>query len=215
MFTGIVQHLGRVRSARRSGERLTLAAEAGPLAADARTGDSVCVNGVCLTVTGRSGDVLSFDVIGETLSRSTLGDLREGATVNLEPSLSPSDRLGGHFVTGHVDGVATLAERVESRGEVRLRFAAPPALTDMMIVKGSVALDGVSLTLTDVGEGTFTVALIPHTLEVTSLGALAAGGRVNLETDLIGKWVLKVLGTLGKKGTVPISEDFLREHGFA
>ena len=211
MFTGIVQHLGRVTSAHRTADRLVLSVDAPPSAQDAKIGDSISVSGVCLTVTGTSGDVLRFDVTGETLSLSTLGDLTEGALVNLEPSLRPSDRMGGHFVTGHIDGIGTLTERTETPGETRMTFRTDAAVTQMMILRGSVAVDGVSLTLTDVSEGTFSVVLIPHTLSVTTLGTIRPGGRVNIETDLIGKWVLKALGQAG--GTV--TEDFLREHGFA
>jgi riboflavin synthase len=210
MFTGIVQHLGRVTETSRSAGGLRLAVDAGPLAAETKTGDSVCVIGVCLTVTDRAGDVLRFDVIGETLSLSTLGDLRRGAPVNLELSLRPADRLGGHFVTGHVDGVATVRDRRETPGEVRMSFACDGALTRQMIAKGSVAVDGVSLTLTEVGQGFFEVALIPHTLSVTTLGSRRSGDRVNLETDLLGKWVLKALGK-----SDGLTESFLREHGFA
>ncbi len=210
MFTGIVQHLGRVAEASGSAGALRLSVDAGPLAADAKTGDSVCVSGVCLTVAAKAGDALRFDVIGETLSRSTLGEVRRGEAVNLELSLRPSDRLGGHFVTGHVDGVALVSRRSESPAEVRMAFTGESALTRQMIPKGSVAIDGVSLTLTEVGEGFFEVALIPHTLAVTTLGARRAGDRVNVECDLLGKYVLKALGK-----SDGISEDFLREHGFA
>ncbi len=211
MFTGIVEHPGRVTSAQRTADGLVLSVDAPPLARDAKIGDSISVSGTCLTVTETSGDVLRFDVTGETLSLTTLGDLTEGTPVNLEPSLRPSDRMGGHFVTGHIDGIATLTGRTETPGETRMTFQTDAALTEMMILKGSVAVDGVSLTLTDVSEGTFSVALIPHTLSVTTLGAVRPGGRVNIETDLIGKWVLKALGQAG--GTV--TEEFLREHGFA
>jgi riboflavin synthase len=219
MFTGIVQCLGRLASAHRSADRLTLRVDAGAVAGETRVGDSICVSGVCLTVTETSGRTLGFDVIGETLSLTTLGTLKEGDAVNLEPSLRPSDRLGGHFVTGHVDGTGTLSERVQAPGEVRMTFLADPRLTRMMVPKGSIAVDGVSLTLTGVSEGRFSVALIPHTLAVTTLGTLRPGGRVNIETDLIGKWVFKALGNgvrppSGATGSDPISEDFLREHGF-
>jgi riboflavin synthase len=185
--------------------------DAGPVAGEAVVGDSICVSGVCLTVARKSGGMLAFDVIGETLSLTTLAALQAGDAVNLEPSLRPSDRMGGHFVTGHVDGTATLRERVETPGEVRMTFHADPRLTRMMLPKGSVAVDGVSLTLTDVSEGEFRVALIPHTLSVTTLGTLQPRGRVNVETDLIGKWVLKAVG----KSEDTLTEDFLRQHGFA
>ncbi|KPJ56447.1 MAG: hypothetical protein AMS16_02375 [Planctomycetes bacterium DG_58] len=211
MFTGIVQHLGRVTSAQRTAGGLVLSVEAPPAAQDARIGDSISVSGVCLTVTGTSGDVLRFDVTGETLSMTTLDDLTEDLLVNVEPSLRPSDRMGGHFVTGHIDGIGALTERTDTPGETRMTFRTDAAVTQMMILKGSVALDGVSLTLTHVSEGTFGVVLIPHTLSVTTLGTIRPGARVNIETDLIGKWVLKALG----RADDTISEDFLREHGFA
>jgi len=211
MFTGIVQCLGRVTSVRTVAARRALTVDAGALAGETRVGDSVCVSGVCLTVAEKSDCTLAFDVIGETLSLTTLQTLRAGDAVNLEPSLRPSDRMGGHFVTGHVDGTGILRERVETSGEVRMTFQTEPRLTRMMLPKGSVAVDGVSLTLTDVSEGEFSVALIPHTLSVTTLGTLQPRGRVNVETDLIGKWVLQAVGN--PQGT--LTEDFLREHGFA
>ena len=210
MFTGIVQYLGRVVAASPSSGALKLSVYAGPLAAETKVGDSVSVNGVCLTVSDRSGEPLTFDVIGETLDRSTLGELRTGDPVDLELALRPVDRMGGHFVTGHIDGVATVGSRRDSPAEVRVAFSSDPSLTRQMIPKGSVAVDGVSLTLTAVGQGSFEVALIPHTLEVTTLGARRAGDRVNIETDLLGKMVLKALGK-----DSGLTEDFLREHGFA
>jgi riboflavin synthase len=212
LFTGVIQHLGRVRTTRRSAEGLSLSVDAGPLAADASMGDSICVNGVCLTVTRMEGQLLSFDVVGETLSLSALAELHDDDPVNLEPSIRPADRIGGHFVTGHVDGVGTVSLRTQSAGDVRMVFQADPMLARMMIPKGSVAVDGVSLTLTRVTEGgEFAVALIPHTLAVTTLGMRRPGDRVNVETDLIGKWVARVLG----KADGRVTEDFLREHGFA
>lgn len=211
MFTGIIQYLGTVESARKPAGRLTLSIQAGPIAQDARVGDSICVRGVCLTVAETRGSLLAFDAIGETLSRTTLGQLTKGDPVNLEPSLKPSDRMGGHFVTGHIDGTAVLSDVTETPGELRQTFQADPSLCRMMIPKGSVAIDGVSLTLTDVAEASFAVALIPHTLSVTTLGSIHPGECVNVETDLIGKWVLKALGGSGRA----LTEEFLREYGFA
>ncbi|HUW58690.1 MAG TPA: riboflavin synthase [Planctomycetota bacterium] len=211
MFTGIIRHLGHVGSVRTSSRGIVLSVRAGPVAEDANIGDSVCVSGVCLTVKEKTGGLLGFDVSGETLSLTTLGHLAQGAPVNLEPSLRPSDRMGGHFVTGHVDGTGSLTRRTERPGETRLTFRTDEVLTRMMVLKGSVAVDGVSLTLTDVSEGNFGVVLVPHTLSVTTLGSMVPGDRVNIETDLIGKWVLKALGSSGGG----LTEDFLREHGFA
>jgi riboflavin synthase len=211
MFTGIIHHAGCVAEARRSGGALRLTVAAGPVAEDACIGDSICVNGVCLTVAEKAGELLSFDVTGETLSYTILGEIVQGDSVNLEPSLRPSDRMGGHFVTGHVDGIATLDSRRESPGQVRMSFKTDPELTRMMLFKGSIAVDGISLTLTDVREGSFAVTIIPHTLAVTTLRARQPGDRVNIEADLIGKWVMKTLG--GERSGM--TEDFLREHGFA
>ena len=211
MFTGIIQHRGHVRSVRKSSGGLVLSVEAGPPADDAAVGDSVCVSGVCLTVKETADRVLDFDVTGETRSLTTLGQLTEGAPVNLEPSLRPADRLGGHFVTGHIDGTGSLTRRTDTPADTRMTFETDEVLTRMMILKGSVAVDGVSLTLTDVSEGSFAVALIPHTLSVTTLGLMTPGDRVNIETDLIGKWVLKAAGSPGGA----VTEDFLRKHGFA
>ena len=211
MFTGIVQHLGRVVGVRKSVDRMVLSVDAGPVAADAGVGDSICANGVCLTVTDNTSGTLTFDVIGETLSVSTLDALLDGASVNLEPSLRPTDRMGGHFVTGHIDGTVVITDLTETPGEWRMSFKADRKLTDMMLFKGSIAIDGVSLTLTDVGDGVFSVGLIPHTLKVTTLGSCKPGDRVNVETDLIGKWVLKSIWKTGGD----ITEEFLGEHGFA
>ena len=176
MFTGLVESLGRVVDAIPEPPGLRLIVDAGPLAADAALGDSICPR-------------LSFELGPETLSRTTLGRLVPGSPVNLERSLRLSDRLGGHLVTGHVDGMGQLVSRVQDGDWITCRFAAPPALVAQMASKGSVAVDGVSLTLVDVTPTDFSVALIPHTLACTTLGSLAVGDGVNLETDLVFKYV--------------------------
>lgn len=193
MFTGLVESLGTVVAvvAEPPGVRLVVEAEA--IAADAALGDSICVSGCCLSVVRMDGPRLEFEMGPETLSRTTLGGVRAGDPVNLERSLRLSDRLGGHLVTGHVDGVGRLASRVPDGEWVTCRFAAAPALLAQMAPKGSVAVDGVSLTVVEVTAADFSVALIPHTLAVTTLGARAVGDGVNLETDLVAKYVTRWL----------------------
>ena len=181
MFTGIVQDRGRVASY----EGGKLVVETG---VEAAVGDSVSVDGVCLTVTGNSGGRLAFDVTGETQSRTK----PFGAEVNLEPALRAGDPLGGHYVQGHVDGVGT----VRSTGDP-LWIDVEPELRRYVVEKGSIAIDGVSLTVAAVDERGFAVALIPHTLAVTTLGSLAPGGKVNLEADVLAKYVERLLRSVG------------------
>jgi riboflavin synthase len=196
MFTGLVQELGEVRSIEREGggARLRIAAK---LAADLARGDSVLVDGVCLTATAVEAGEFAADVSHETLQRSVIGELAEGDRVNLEPALRAADRLGGHIVQGHVDGLARI-EAIEEEGNGRkVRFEAPSELLRYVVEKGSVTLDGVSLTVTDVDERGFGVALIPETLERTSLGNAVPGRRVNLEVDVLAKYVEKLLSAGG------------------
>lgn len=193
MFTGLVECLGTVAAVipETPGVRMLIEAEA--IAADAALGDSICVSGCCLSVVRLEGASLEFQLGPETLARTTLGGLAAGGRVNLERSLRISDRLGGHLVTGHVDGVGQLASRRDDGDWTTCRFTAPPALLSQMASKGSVTIDGVSLTVVDVDASTFSVALIPHTLAITTLGHLGAGDGVNLETDLVFKYVARWL----------------------
>jgi riboflavin synthase len=193
MFTGIVEGIGTVAAVEPRGGGARIEVRLGPLAEGLRVGDSVAISGCCLTIATLAGDRAAFDAIPETLSRTWLARLGAGDRVNLERALRAGAALGGHLVQGHVDGVARIARRDERAGEVRLAFEAPPALTDDMVEKGSVALDGVSLTLTAASPGRFEVALIPHTLAVTTLGERRAGDDLNVETDLIGKWVRRLV----------------------
>jgi riboflavin synthase len=197
VFTGIVQAVGRIVSAERSGDGVRLVLDAGPLdLSDIAQGDSIAVSGCCLTVLQRDASTLAFDVSAETL-RCTAG-LDGSRPVNLEKALRLSDRLGGHLVTGHVDGVGTVvrfapvaADSLEA-GSFRLEVDAPPNLARYIAAKGSIAVDGVSLTVNEVDGARFAVNLIPHTLAVTTLGGLAAGSRVNLEIDLIARYVARL-----------------------
>ena len=197
MFTGLVESLGKVAAVVPEPPGVRLVIEAGPIAADAALGDSVCVSGCCLSVVRIDGGRLEFQLGPETLARTTLGRLAAGGRVNLERSLRLSDRLGGHLVTGHVDGLGRLASRQDDGDWTTCRFSAARELLVQMASKGSVGIDGVSLTVVDVDETTFGVALIPHTLAATTLGPLAEGDAVNLETDLVFKYVARWLAASG------------------
>jgi riboflavin synthase len=189
MFTGLVQCLGSVVKlvSQPPGRRLVVrpASEIGTV----RVGDSVAINGCCLTAVEVAHGEWAFEAGPETLRRTNLGELGEGSIVNLERSLAVGDLLGGHFVTGHIDGVGTVARRDDEGDWTTMWFRYPPALAGQLASKGSIAVDGVSLTLVDVGDEEFSVALIPHTLQVTTLGRRQAGDRVNLESDLLAKYV--------------------------
>jgi len=189
MFTGLVETVGIVDALVPQGPGVRLMLRAGTVAEDASLGDSIAVNGCCLTVVEKKDETLAFDAGSETLSRTNLGRLIPGSRVNLERSLKAGERLGGHFVSGHIDGVGTL-DQVKQEGDWAFYwFRVPPELTRQMASKGSVAVDGVSLTLVAVEPSRFSVALIPHTLEVTTLGKLIPGDIVNIETDILAKYV--------------------------
>ena len=198
MFTGIVEELGQVVVLERAAEpaRLTIA---GPgVTADARRGDSIAINGVCLTVTAISGGQFSADVMGETLSRSSLGALAPGTPVNLERSVRPDGRLGGHMVQGHVDGTGVIVSRMPAGGWDVVRVSVPGELSRYVVEKGSVAVDGVSLTVSALSPPAapgawFEVSLIPETLQRTTLGTRQPGDVVNLEVDMIAKYVERLL----------------------
>jgi riboflavin synthase alpha subunit len=188
VFTGIVRELGRVKAIERADQGVRLRVEAPGTAARVSPGDSVSVNGVCLTVTENADGVLSFDAVPETLRRSTLGRLEEGGGVNVEPALEAGDPVGGHFVQGHVDGVGSV-RRVTEEG---LEIEAGPEILRYCVEKGSIAVEGVSLTIAALDDGAFTVALVPHTREVTTLGRVAEGDELNLEVDMLAKYVEKL-----------------------
>lgn len=192
MFTGIVEALGEVAALDRHGEDASLGISA-RFAEDLTHGESVAVNGVCLTVSDTGGGAFSADVMPETLRRSTLGDLRPGQRVNLERAVTPASRLGGHVMQGHVDGVATVLSRDPGPRWDEVWFALPADLARYVAAKGSIAVDGVSLTVVDVGDDTFSVGLIPTTLQSTTLGERILGDTVNIETDVMAKYVERLL----------------------
>lgn len=214
MFTGIVQTVGVVRSIQRNGAGARLLVEAPVLRRPILDGASVCVSGACLTVVRSDPTRVEFDVVPETLSRSTLGSLSIGDRVNLEASLRVGDGLDGHMVQGHVDGTARV-ERVRTAGEWAASFRPDDGLMAYIIPKGSVAIDGVSLTVAQVEDETFSVALIPTTLKETTLASLSVGDRVNIETDILVRTVVATLERWKESGRgEPLTVDMLRANGW-
>jgi riboflavin synthase len=196
MFTGIVEELGEVvRLVDAGGDSAVIAVRGPVVTSDARHGDSISVNGVCLTVIDNEDGVFTADVMGETLRRSSLGALRVGSQVNLERAATVGSRLGGHLVQGHVDGVGAILERTPGSEWEVLRFSLPPHLARYVVEKGSITVDGVSLTVMAVDDESFSVGLIPTTLKLAVRGSKSAGDPVNLEVDVIAKYVEKMLGS--------------------
>jgi riboflavin synthase len=212
MFTGIIETVAEIEAVQpeEPGRRLIL--RAGSLAADAAVGESVAVNGCCLTVVARDPLRLEFQAGPETLARTNLGSFKAGEAVNLERSLRMHDRLGGHLVSGHIDGIGTVDERRDEGQWSTFWIRVPAPLTRQMAAKGSVAVDGVSLTLVAVEDERFSVQLIPHTLAVTTLGGRQRGDRVNIETDLLAKYVERQISSLvqGSRFKVPGSATDIR-----
>jgi len=193
VFTGLIRERGRVTAVEGGDGGVRLRVQAPATAADAELGDSVAIGGVCLTVVEAADGVLAFDAVPETLRRSALAGLAQGDEVNVEPALRAGDPLGGHVVQGHVDGVGSVRS-VEPEGDgARLWFDAPPDVLRYCVEKGSVAVDGTSLTVAELDDDGFAVALVPHTLGATTLGSLAPGDRVNLEADVLAKYVERLM----------------------
>ncbi|MCS6859255.1 MAG: riboflavin synthase [Abditibacteriales bacterium] len=189
MFTGIIEQMGTVTALERRGNALRLTVDGGDYVGDAAVGESIAVSGVCLTMTAREDSKFCADVVEETLRKTTLGALRVGDRVNLERPLRADARLGGHIVQGHVDGVGEVVRLAPEADSVMVTFAVPRELARYLVAKGSVAVDGVSLTVVDRTDESFRVTLIPHTRAVTTLGALQVGTRVNIEVDILAKYV--------------------------
>lgn len=193
MFTGIIEELGTVTAIERGPDSARLTVHGPLVTSDAGHGDSIAVNGVCLTVVEHGGGSFTVDVMAETLTRSSLGDLTPGRRVNLERAMAASSRFGGHVVQGHVDGTARVTAREPGERWEVVRFTLPPGLARYLVAKGSITVDGVSLTVVDVTDDAFSVSLIPTTLELTTLGATAVGDLVNLEVDVLAKYVERLL----------------------
>lgn len=214
MFTGLIEDMGIVRELRRGGSSVRLTVGTKIPISELHLGDSVAVNGTCLTVVATGNDSFSADVSPESLERSTLGELSAGSRVNLERALRLSDRLGGHLVSGHVDAIATISERFQDSNAIRFTFRLPAAVNRFVAEKGSVAIDGISLTVNAVTDETFAVAVIPHTLAMTTLQEKKTGDRVNVETDLVARYIARLLRVEGEKADGSVTLDFLAKHGF-
>ncbi|TAM44784.1 MAG: riboflavin synthase [Gammaproteobacteria bacterium] len=219
MFTGIIQAIGKIAALEKRGGDARLRIQTGKLdLADVKLGDSIAVNGVCLTAVLTDAKGFSADVSGETLARTTLGGLKSGDAVNLEKALTPTTRLGGHLVSGHVDGVGTVHERTQDARSVRFRIEVPAALAKYIAEKGSVCVDGVSLTVNAVAGAAFEINIVPHTLAETTLDELAPGRRVNIEVDILARYLERLL-TAGKvegeAGEGGLTRELLARHGFA
>jgi riboflavin synthase len=213
MFTGIIEELGTLKGIKRGADSAVLEVQAKTVLSEVKAGDSIAVNGVCLTVTGFSPSYFTAEVMAETLRRSTLGTLRPGDRVNLERALRLSDRLGGHMVSGHIDGVGMVKSVAKEDIAVVFTITAPEPVARYIIEKGSIAIDGISLTVVDFKGLDFRVSIIPHTASLTTLGFRKPGDQVNLEADVIAKYVERLAGKAGSQGG-GIDMKFLAENGF-
>jgi riboflavin synthase len=216
MFTGLVEEIGRVESVIKSAKSARITIKAKTVLEGVKLGDSICTNGVCLTVTSFDSSRFSIDAMAETMRRSNLRNLSPGDEVNLERALSVGDRLGGHIVSGHIDGMGTIENYQQEDNAVWITVEASPEILRYIVQKGSVAIDGVSLTVAYVDDSVFKVSIIPHTKDMTTLLRKKAGDEVNLECDMIGKYIEKFLGV---KEQAPVKKaidfNFLSENGFA
>ena len=216
MFTGIITAIGTVAALEPKGGDARLRIQSGKLPIDdVVLGDSIAVSGVCLTVVELPGNGFWADVSGETLARTTLGDVKPGAAVNLEKALTPTTRLGGHLVSGHVDGVGTILERRDDGRSVRFRIEAPDNLARYIAEKGSICVDGISLTVNAVAGAVFDLNIVPHTLQETTMSGFNTGRKVNIEVDIIARHLERLLlGDQAADGNGSISLEFLARHGF-
>ncbi len=216
MFTGIVEAVGRIAALDRKGRDARVRIDAPDLdPADVKIGDSISISGVCLTVVQRQEHGFTFDVSAETLNRTTFSGLHIGDRVNLEKALLPTTRLGGHLVSGHVDGKGKVLECSAAGDSVRFRIEAPSRLAKYIAEKGSICVDGVSLTVNEIAGSVFGVNLVPHTLKETTLGELKRGCEVNLEVDILARYLERLLrGEQGSEGQRGITTEFLARHGF-
>jgi len=216
MFTGIIEATGHIAHLEQVGGDLrAVITSAGMDFADVQIGDSICVSGVCLTAVTVAPDSFSVDISNETVSLTSFGALKEGARVNLEKAMQPSSRFGGHMVSGHVDGLAELVSRTPDGRSERLTFCAPHTLMKYIAAKGSVCLEGISLTVNSVDADTFGINIIPHTAEKTTFGDLQPGSNVNLEVDLIARYLERLMGGDAGTGQANVTMDQLVRCGFA
>lgn len=215
IFTGIVEELGNVQRLNKGSHSYSLEVKAQRVLEDVKLGDSIAVNGVCLTVNQYSREYFTADVMPETVAKTTLQYLRQGMPVNLERALRLGDRMGGHLVQGHVDGVGSIIKKEKQDIAIVFTIKAPAAIIKYSVPKGSIAIDGISLTLIDVATESFTVSLIPHTTQKTTLGLKQPGDLVNLESDIIGRYVEKLMKNNNENNRDSgINTGFLAQHGF-
>ncbi|TWE08347.1 riboflavin synthase alpha chain [Neobacillus bataviensis] len=218
MFTGIIEEIGKVAKIQRTANSYVLTIEAEKILQDIHLGDSIAVNGVCLTVTSILGKQFTVDVMPETVKATSLNNIKSGTKINLERAMAAGGRFGGHFVSGHADGTGVIKRKQALENAVYYEIEADPEVLRFVIVRGSVAVDGTSLTVFDVSESSFTLSLIPHTLSETVIGLKGPGDIVNLECDMIGKYVSHFIKNTGndtpQKKKSGISQSFLEENGF-
>lgn len=215
MFTGIVEEIGTIVHIKKGVKSSVLRIKASVVLENTKLGDSIAVNGVCLTVTDFSENEFEADVMSETLQRSSLGSLQKGSMVNLERAMAADGRFGGHIVSGHIDGIGTIKDIVKDDNAVWYTIETKPELLRYIVEKGSITIDGISLTIAYVDEKCFKVSIIPHTQSVTILAFKQLGSIVNLECDIIGKYVEKLIKPIEAKKQSNLTMDFLAEHGFA
>lgn len=218
MFTGLIEEVGTIQNVRRGARSCVLTIGCKKVLEGSQIGDSIAVNGVCLTVTNMGGSYYTADVMAETMNRSSLGQLSTGASVNLERAMPANGRFGGHIVSGHIDGTGTVQSIEPDDNAIWYTIAAKPNLLRYIVEKGSITIDGISLTVAYVDEHCFKVSIIPHTQQVTALHDRGVGDIVNLECDIIGKYVEKLLQPAAAeeetKKEIGITEDFLKKYGF-
>ncbi|MDS0526936.1 riboflavin synthase [Clostridium sp. SHJSY1] len=214
MFTGIVEELGEIKSIKNGEKSSVLVIKANKVLQNTRLGDSICTNGVCLTVTNINGDAFEADVMAETLRRSNLGELRKSSKVNLERALSLQDRLGGHLVSGHIDGIGEIISIQKEDNATWFQIKLEESLLRYVVEKGSIAIDGISLTVAYVDDKSFKVSIIPHTAKETVLLMKGIGEKVNIECDIVGKYIEKLFINKEEKKKTSIDEGFLRINGF-
>jgi len=212
MFTGIIEEIGKIEEISKHGHNLKLKIRVSKISSDLKVGDSININGACQTVTGTDPDSFTVEAVEETVRRTNLGQLKRNVLVNLERSLRFSDRLGGHLVTGHIDCVGRVKSIAKKDGSFLYEFELPEKYLTYLVEKGSVAVDGISLTLVEVLKDSFSASTIPYTLENTTLGTKKIGDLVNIETDLIGKYVERILTS--KRDKFEITEEWLKDKGW-
>ncbi|KYG30727.1 riboflavin synthase [Alkalihalobacillus trypoxylicola] len=217
MFTGIIEEKGKIEALQRNGNAMVMTIKASKVIVDVHLGDSISINGVCLTVVSFNHHHFSVDIMPETIYSTSLEGLKKGDEVNLERAMSANSRFGGHIVSGHVDGVGTILSKKREHNAVYFQISVKDRLSRYIIPKGSVAVDGISLTVFDVTDHIFTISIIPHTLQETILGSKQIGDIVNIECDIIGKYVERMLGIKQEEtpSTSKLNQTFLEENGFS